>query len=351
MRQNNKSKLYLHEIMFPFQGNWNLIWVIQRYIISSLSGITWQRLGNAIRALIEMTTGKILVQSKPFVIRVEPTNICNLYCPRCSCGIKTDPRKKGYIKLDDYRNILEENRRNVIILRLDGNGEPTLHPQILELITIAKSFGFSVSISTNLNTQVCADAKGIISSGLDRLIVPIDGIKQTSYEKYRVGGDLAQVKKNLLNILNTRKQLGIKKPYIEVQFLDWGYNHDEIPQLRSEARMWGVDKLELINPDWAVTKIKANLQKPRRCFWLWTVLTIDWEMNYHSCTNAWTLPWPRLNFKDISSNSFWNSDLMVEARQYNIHKSSNCIATDSGCHCNNCSDMLVVNRPPNYVCE
>ncbi|MBM2817288.1 MAG: radical protein [Ignavibacteria bacterium] len=351
MKQNKKSKPFMHEIMFPFRGNWNLIWVIQRYFKSSLSGITMQKLWNAIIAFVEMITGKAIVQSKPFVLRLEPTNICNLRCPRCSCGINTDPRKKGYIKLEDFRNILEENKRNTIILRLDGDGEPTLHPQIIEIIAIAKSFGLAVSMSTNLNTQISKDANGIIRSGLDRLIVPIDGITQISHEKYRVGGDLAQVKKNLINILNTKKQLGHKKPYVEVQFLDWGYNHDEIPLLRSEVRMLGVDKLEVITPDWAVTNKKANRHKPRRCFWLWSVLTIDWETNYHSCTNAWTLPWPRLNFKDISSNSFWNSDLMVEARRFNVNKFSKTISTDSGCHCNSCSDMLVINRPPNYVCE
>lgn len=351
MNKYHNLRKFIHEILFPFRGNWNLVWVLQRYIKSSLSGITWQKFKNAVLAIIEMTRGKAIVRSKPFVLRIEPTNICNLRCPRCSCGINTDPRRKGYMKLDDFKNILEENIRDAIILRLDGNGEPTLHPQILEMIKVAKLLGYSVSMSTNLNTQICGDAKSIINSGLDRLIIAIDGVTQESYEKYRVGGKLVQVEKNLLNILHTRKNLGSSRPYVEVQFLDWGYNHDEASCLREKVRMWGVDKFEIIIPDWAVTNAKANSKKPRRCFWLWSVLTVDWETNYHSCTNAWTLPWPRTSFKDISSNNFWNSDLMVEARKYNISKLSKNIIEDHGCHCNSCSDMLVVDRPPSYVCE
>ena len=302
-------------------------------------------------ALLEMKIGKTHLQSNPFVLRIEPTNICNLHCPRCSCGINTDPREKGYIGLDDYNVILKQNQKTAVILRLDGNGEPTLHPKIFELIKTAKLYGYSISMSTNFNTDSCEDVKQFVDSGIDRIIVCIDGNTQASHERYRVGGNLSLVEKRLVNLIRIRKKLNSKKPFIEVQFLDWGYNHDEISLVRSKVYQWGVNKFQAICPDWAVTHARANPNKPRRCFWLWEVLSVDWALNYHSCTNAWTLPWPRLNAREVSSEDFWNHPLMVQARRYNIDKSAENIASDSGCHCNNCSDMLVVDRPPNYVCE
>lgn len=253
--------------------------------------------------------------------------------------------------MDDYKLVLKQNQRNAIIVRLDGNGEPTLHHKIFEMIKMAKSCGYAVSMSTNFNTDRCAETEKFINSGLDRLIVAIDGSTQDSYERYRVGGNLALVEKRLVDLLYIRKQRGSGKPFIEVQFLDWGYNHDDIPDMRRKVRMWGADKFEVIVPDWAVTNVQADPNRPRRCFWLWGVLTVDCALKYHSCTNAWTLPWPRLNLKNIPSHEFWNSDLMIEARKYNVDKSSDVIASDTGCHCNNCSDMLMVDRPPEYVCE
>lgn len=345
------DKTFIHERIIPFRGNWNLLWVIQRYLRSSKSGIRWGKLINAACALVEMKSGRIRVRSKPFVLRIEPTNACNLRCPRCSCGIKTDPRRKGYMAMNDYRLILKENQRNGIIVRLDGNGEPTLHTKIFKMIEMAKLFGYAVSMSTNFNTDLCADVEKFIDSGLDRLVVAIDGSTQSSYEKYRVGGNLALVEKRLVSLLNIRKKRGSKKPFIEVQFLDWGYNRTEISDVRRKVQIWGVDKFEVIYPDYAATNAQADLNRPRRCFWLWCVLTVDWELNYRSCTNAWTLSWPRLNLKNISSHKFWNSDCIVEARQYNIDKSSDIVTSDTQCHCNNCSDMLVVNRPAGYVCE
>lgn len=341
----------LHEILIPYAGNWDLIWVIKRYLGTLKSTITLKKLINAALSMAEMKLGKTRVKSKPYVLRIEPTNVCNLQCPRCSCGINTDPREKGYMALDDYRLILEQNQKNGMIVRLDGNGEPTIHPLIFEMIQIAKSYGYSVSMSANFNTSLCDKVDKFIDSGLDRLIVPIDGSTQETYEKYRVGGNLALVEERLTRLFDARKRRKKNHPFIEVQFLDWNYNHGDIPEIRSKVRQWKADRLEVISPDWAVTNAHANPNKPRRCFWLWAVLTVDWKLDYHSCTNAWTLPWPRLNLRDVPSHEFWNHDLMIEARHYNIDKTPESVVSDKGCHCNNCSDMLVVDRPPNYVCE
>lgn len=351
MLKLNNNRTFIHELILPFQGNWHLPWVIQRYLLTSIPGLTPKKFFNASLALIEMTFGKTHTSSKPFVLRIEPTNICNLRCPRCSCGINTDPRKKGYMAMEDFRLIIEENKKNAIFVRLDGNGEPTLHPKIVEMIKIAKAYGYAVSMSTNFNTNRCADVEEFIVSGLDRLIIAIDGSTQANYEKYRVGGNLTLVEERLSYLLNTRKRLGSKKPFTEVQFLDWGYNHNDIPIIRQKVRQLGADKFEVIRPDWAVKNAHANTARPRRCFWLWSVLTLDWASNYHSCTNAWTLPWPRLNLREVPSFKFWNHSLMINARKYNLNKLSEVIASDRGCNCNNCSDMLVVNRPPEYVCQ
>lgn len=351
MSQASAARRFLHEKLIPFRGNWHLPWVIQRYWKASRSGLTPAKLANAALAVMEMKLGRPVVRSKPSVLRIEPTNLCNLRCPRCSCGIGTDPRPKGFIDIDDYRLILDQNRGHAVFVRLDGDGEPTLHPRIFEMIRMAKSRGFAVSMSSNLNTELSGEVERLVDSGVDRLIVAMDGNTQASYERYRVGGRLALVEERLERLLAVRRRRGRRRPFTEVQFLDWDYNHHELPEVRRKVRLWGADKFEVITPDWAAHNVEADPEHPRRCFWLWAVLTVDWQLNYRSCTNAWTLPWPRLNLKDVPSREFWNHELMVAARQYNVDKSNELIASDRGCNCNNCSDMLVVNRPPGYVCQ
>jgi hypothetical protein len=340
----------MRQSISSFRGNWRFSWIVGRYWRSCLSGANATKLKNAALALLEMRCGRTRVASSPAVLRVEPTNICNLRCVRCSCGIGADPRPKGLMALADYQQVLDQNRQKGWLLRLDGNGEPTLHPQIFDMIAIAKSCGYAVSMSTNLCTRQSDEIKAFLECGLDRLIVAIDGSNQASYERYRVGGDLSLVLQRLAAMCSRRGSSRHTKPHIEVQFLDWGYNHHEIQPVRAMAQDLGADKFQVICPDWPVLGACARPQ-PRRCFWLWFVLTVDWRLDYHSCTNAWSCPWPRLNLKDVPSHEFWNHSLMQEARRYNLNKSSVVIGEDTGCNCGDCSDMLVVNRPVGYVCK
>jgi wyosine [tRNA(Phe)-imidazoG37] synthetase (radical SAM superfamily) len=346
---------FLHELLFPYGGNWGLCWVAHRYFRTIWSGVTKRKLVNAAIAFKEMRFGRIQVKSKPLVLRIEPTNLCNLRCPFCVCGAKRDSRPKGFMSIEHYKQILEDNKETAMLVRLDGMGEPTLHKRIFEMIKMAKSYGYSVSMSTNFNTDICAKVEGFLDSGIDRLIVCIDGNTQASYEKYRVGGDLALVRERLVSLTRARKSYVNKGPFIEVQFIDLGYNHNEIPAMRRLVRQWGADKLQVVSPELstqeATQKGHVNPSKPRRCYWLWSVLTVGWDLDYHACTNSWSLPWPRLNMQEVPSDEFWNHQLMLEARQYNINKSSECIASDSGCKCSRCVDMLCEELAGHYWCE
>ncbi|MBI3582259.1 MAG: hypothetical protein HY098_09355, partial [Nitrospinae bacterium] len=58
-----------------------------------------------------------------------------------------------------------------------------------------------------------------VESGLDRLIISIDGTTQETYEHYRVGGELQKVIEGTKNILTWKKKLRSKKPYVIFQFL------------------------------------------------------------------------------------------------------------------------------------
>jgi hypothetical protein len=253
--------------------------------------------------------------------------------------------------LNDYTHILEENKHTAMIVRLDGMGEPTMHPQIFQMIRIAKSYGMSVTVHSNLNTDICTRVNEFIDSGLDHLVVSIDGATQESYEKYRVGGSLKLVVERLKQLAAERRKRRTNRPIIEVQSIDFDYNRHERPRIRQLVRQIGADKFEIIAPDKTTKEAMLDPKKPRRCFWLWSVLTVAWNLDYRSCTNAWSVPWPRLNLRALPSHKFWNNGLMLEARQYNLDKSSGIIASDAGCKCNRCYEMMVVPLVGPYFCE
>ncbi|MGD9216496.1 MAG: radical SAM protein [Desulfobacteraceae bacterium] len=351
MKRMAESDPTIRERLLPYQGTWHLPWVVQRYLRPALKSMTPAKLVNAAMALIEMKMGLTHVASRPYVLRIEPCNVCSLRCPNCVCGANLDPRPKGFMKLDNFRKILEQNKATAMILRLDGMGEPSLHPELFTMVRMAKAYGLSVSISSNLWTPAWKDPYPWLHCGLDRLVVSIDGITQESFKRYRVGADLAIVVARLRRFLRARAERGLCSPLTEVQFIDFGYNHGEIPEMRRLARQWGADRFEVVSPQAAMYNAHVDSSRPQRCFWLWSVLTVGWNLDYRACTNSWSVPWPRLNLCNLSIQEFWNHPLMLEARKFNLGRTSKVIAEDPGCRCHRCLEMLVSPLSGPYFCE
>lgn len=340
-----------HERIFPFQGPWHLPWVIERYFRAAMSGFTPRKVMNATLALSEMKMGRLKVKSKPFILRLEPTNVCNLQCPLCMCGTGEDPRKKGMMSLEDFAHIHEQARDSAMITRLDGLGEPTLHPKIFELIKIAKSYRTSVVMHSNFSTKNCEHPEPFLDCGIDRLVISVDGASQETHGRYRVGGDLEVVLNRMRALVAERKRRGVKRPIIEMQTVDFDFNRDEQAILRQMAKEIGADRYQVTEVQRSLESNDFDPEHPRRCAWLWCVMTVAWNLDYRSCTNAWSVPWPRYNLRSTPPKEFWNTEIMQEARKFNIDKSSALIANDPGCRCNRCHEMMVIPLTKDYTCD
>jgi MoaA/NifB/PqqE/SkfB family radical SAM enzyme len=129
----------------------------------------------------------------PFNLSIEPTTACNLGCPECPSGLKQFTRPTGKIDLIFHEEILRQIHKSVFYINYYFQGEPFLHPQFLELIKQAKTYNIYTSTSTNAHFITAERAREIVDSGLDRLIISIDGLTQKTYEQYRVHGNLKKV--------------------------------------------------------------------------------------------------------------------------------------------------------------
>jgi len=98
---------------------------------------------------------------------------CNNHCLFCAVGnrVKKDLDTK-YIK-----EVLERYRlKGVELCDLDG-GEPTLHPDLMEIVSFARSIGYrTVNITTNGRRLAYKDfARRLLASGITSLLVSIHG--------------------------------------------------------------------------------------------------------------------------------------------------------------------------------
>src|ERR687889_540002 len=97
--------------------------------------------------------------------------------------------------------------------------------------------------STNAHYLTDEVARKTVESGLDRLIISIDGTTQDVYRQYRVGGNLDKVIEGAKNIVKWKKELKSKKPFVFLQFLVVKHNEHQIEEIKEIAKEIGVDQV------------------------------------------------------------------------------------------------------------
>lgn len=181
----------------------------------------------------------------PFSLSVEPVNYCNLHCPQCPTGLAQITRPKGFMPLDVFEALLSQLAGSLSYMSLFFQGEPFLHPQLPEFARQAKLRGIFSAVSTNGHFLTNEMARRTVESGLDRLIVSVDGASQEVYEKYRIGGNLQLVLDGIQRILSWRGRMGLSHPLLEMQFIVFGVNESEIERMKSLKESLGADRLVL----------------------------------------------------------------------------------------------------------
>ena len=124
-------------------------------------------------------------------------------------------------------------------------GEPYINPDFLDMVSYAHQNGVYTITSTNGHFLSDKNAKKTIESGLDRLIISVDGTTQKTYENYRIGGKLEKVLKGTENLIKWKKQLKSKTPHVIFQFLVVKPNEHQIPDVYRLAEEIGVDEVKL----------------------------------------------------------------------------------------------------------
>ena len=181
----------------------------------------------------------------PFAFSVEPTTSCNLRCPECPSGLRSFTRDTGSIEIEKFQHVIDEYSKSAFWLTLYFQGEPYLNPNFIDLIRYASSKKLYISTSTNAHYLTPKKAEETVQSGLDRLIVSIDGTTQETYEQYRIGGKLEKVKEGLKNIVEAKKRLKSSTPYIIIQFLVVGPNEHQIEEIKQLGKDYEADEVKL----------------------------------------------------------------------------------------------------------
>ena len=118
---------------------------------------------------------------------VDLTNRCNLTCPVCFANANV----QGYV----YEPSIELVRKQLQALREEqpvagrvvqfSGGEPTIHPQFFEILTMAREMGFShIQAATNgIEFAKPGFAEAAKAAGLQTLYLQFDGVTDDVYKR------------------------------------------------------------------------------------------------------------------------------------------------------------------------
>lgn len=305
--------------------------------------------------LLLLLINKSFIKGKPFALSIETSALCNLSCPECPTGMKKLSRKKGLMDKNMFKDIINQVYKETFYVNLYFQGEPFLNKELSDFIKIAKDKKIFTLLSTNGHYLSHENCNSIISSGLNEIIISLDGTSQEVYNSYRIGGDYNKVIEGIENLMECKKHLNASNPRITIQFLLLESNVHQLNDIKTyckkrnlklslkTAQFYNLSKTNpLIPKNKNYSRYKTSHDgsyiiktKPiNRCWRMWSssVITNDGEV-VPCCYDKDAIN----NFGNISEslfNEIWNMDSYQSFRK-KVVKDRKTIDI-----CSNCSEYL-----------
>ncbi len=301
---------------------------------------------------------KPIVWGMPISYSIEPTNHCNLQCPECPSGLGTLTRPLGLLKLDEFKKMIDDIYKTGFYVQLFFQGEPFINKHLSQMINYAREKKVYISISTNGHFINEKNVDDVLKNSPDKLIYSIDGLDEESYQNYRVGGTFKQADDGLRTLINRRNELGMKKPFVELQFIVMKQNEHQMDDVLKYGKNTGVDKvvfktMQISSYENAMKFLPSN-KKFRRykvtngkfeikggiknhCFALWRTSVMTWDGKVVPCCFDKDAEFTLGTLNGTRFSEIWKSEAYMKFRR-NVLDDRKSISM-----CTNCTEGLKVN--------
>jgi len=218
----------------------------------------------------------------------------------------------GFLKFDDFRRIVDENR-GVTEIELSNYGEILLNPDLPRIIEYAYRRGVRLTAKNGVNLNHAKEEllEALVRYRFRALFCSIDGASQETYERYRVRGDFEKVIANIKRINALKRRYNSPYPTLLWRFIVFGHNEHEISQARKMSRELGMQFRPKLSwdPDFSPVRDEEYVKREidfdvtsraeyeeahganymqHLCFKLWSKPQINWDGKVLGCSrNFW----------------------------------------------------------------
>ena len=284
-----------------------------------------KRMATLAKIYVSYRSRKPILNTLPIRLWIESSQRCNLAC--VMCPNKDIPKdEKGLMDLRLYQKIIDEAKEFTHDINLHHRGEPLLHPQLAQMIRYADDAGLTVRFHTNATLLDADQAEQLVAAQPDLISISFDGLQKDLYEETRRGANFEQTVANILGVLDTRKRLRARKPYIVMETIDLPAlrgraDSDRVRALVKVLRARGLD--ELVTKDlyeWATASSNAPCCHTHHvCTFPWYAMVICWDGTVTPCPQDFMAAIKLGNVRDQSIRAIWNSPPYLELRHHLVH--------------------------------
>jgi radical SAM protein with 4Fe4S-binding SPASM domain len=269
----------------------------------------------------------------PFVVYIEPTNLCNFRCQFCPTGdkalLKDVGRPNGSMSLDLFRKIVDDLKEFNTRLRLASlykDGEPLVHKQFPEMVEYLKRADIADRIWTKTNGSRLSPElnERLIAAGLDMICISVESVSSEGYHQIAdVDLDYDAFRENVRDLFQRRRDCEI---YIKIA--DSGLTKEQTAKFYADfqeiSTYIGVESLM----GWSFSSIKdftlgthpttydgLPLIPKVACAYPLYVMAVNFNGSVSMCGNDWSHNTVVGDASKQSLKEIWNGEAMFQFRK------------------------------------
>jgi len=201
--------------------------------------MNFHKLARQMQAGVDMLRRPNKVPAMPYYFVVGTTTACALNCIMCSrASVITKASRLGFAEYKQLIDTIQPPRVSVGDL-----GESLFDPDLDRKIRYAKEKGAAIDVTTSYVISNLPP-RALVECGLDLLKVSIDGATAETYEAIRGQPYFETALEHTRELIELRKELGSRTPYVHLQFVIQRRNYKEIVDYVPLAAEIGVDGID-----------------------------------------------------------------------------------------------------------
>jgi radical SAM protein with 4Fe4S-binding SPASM domain len=275
----------------------------------------------------------IIPLSTPFVMYIEPTNLCNFrckFCPTADKGLlKQVGRPNATMKMDLFKKIVDEMKhfdKKLKLVSLYKDGEPLIHKKLPEMVKYLKDADVTERIWTKTNGALLKPElnQRLIDAGLDMINISVEQVSAEGYMNIaEVKIDYDEFRSNIQDLYNRR---GNCKIYIKIA--DASLTPQEVEKFYADfegmSDYIGVEKLM----GWSYSSVKdftlgthpdtydgLPLVAKEICAYPFYVMAVNCTGTVSLCGNDWSHNTVIGDTNTQTLQEIWTSDKLFEFRK------------------------------------